>query len=427
MFPNITDHTFPQKGTPWLRILFYLQTVHRLLKKRGIENNLGWLYSLPHQVAIKTYALFLDQNPHHSGSWSHTKHPDGPTQQVEHNIIMKMSHLYHASRAHLEGYITSGATESNLYSVWAGKKYLRQFAKSKNLCLIKTNLTHYSITKAADIAEVQQYTTPLSHKNWCMHPEGLTKTIASLYKKGYRGFMIPLTLGYTSTGTSDNIDDITNTLLAVQRIHRTVKFFVWVDAALNGLVLPFLDKKFSPFSSPLIQTVAVDFHKFGLVPYPAGIVLYRKKLRKLIEQPIDYAPQMDTTVLGSRSGIPALAIWTMIHHLGIDGYSKLARRQHEHKNYFIHHVTTLLPKTQIITDDVSISCGVIFHSLKNQSLTKTIENKYGLFAKKIPYTFYPSMDKSYKVYKFYFLPHVTRRVIDKFFHDFTQVGIRRRG
>lgn len=410
----VPAYTFPEKGIPLFYLWHRLRVIKNSMKQKDIFNNLGWLYTIPHDIAIASYKYFLGNNPNHLGNWSIKKTKATGTQILEMEVINKMIHLYKGNPSTIEGYITSGASEATLYSTWVGKKYLEQFCHSKEICLVKTNLTHHSAAKFSDMMQLNEFITPLNSVNWNIDKQSLIKTIEEAISKGYKGFILPLTLGYPQTGTCDDINTTAETIKTFRTKHKNIHFFVWIDAAFNGLIVPFIDNHFSPFSSRLIQSIAVDFHKFGLVPYSAGIILYRKKLRKLIEKSIDYLPEKDNTVLGSRSGLPAVSIWAMIHALGIKGYKNLICVQLANKDFFIRSVKTILPKTQIITNANSLSCGVIFHSLKNDRLPIYLEQTYGLYAKRTEFLFQENETKTYTIYKFYFLPHVTKSILEQF-------------
>lgn len=422
MFRPKDTTIFPDKGSSSLAVKFRLWQVKRQLRKRDIAHNLGWLYTLPHPVAVNAYKYFLDQNPNHLGNWTTKESRPFATQELEREVIWKMIDLYHADKNKIEGYITSGGTESNIFSTWVGKKYLEQYTEKSKICLIKTSLTHYSIRKSADIAGIPDYLSPLNPKEWNLDQRGLAETVTKLYKEGYRGFLLPLTLGYTQTGTCDNIEETTKTVQRLQEEMKDVHFFLWIDAALNGLITPFIDQAFAPFASLLIQTFVVDFHKFGLVPCPAGIVLYRKNLRKLIEWPIDYLPERDSTVLGSRPGAPAASIWSAIRYFGKSGYVHIVKEQIENKELFIRETKRLLPKTQVITHNQSISCGAIFHSFPNNRLPKPIEQAYGLYSKQTRLLF---SNKDWQIpltiYKFFFLPHMKKQILKELFNDLKRV------
>lgn len=406
---------FPKKGNGWLFMKLRLWHIKRKLQKRDVVHNLGWLYTLPHPMAVNAYKYFLDQNPNHLGNWTTKESRPFATQELEREVVWKMIDLYHADKNKIEGYITSGATESNIFSTWVGRKYLEQYMEKSKICLLKTSLTHYSISKSADIVGIPSYISPLNSKEWNLDQRGLAKIVTRLYQKGHHGFLLPITLGYTETGTCDNIEETTKTVQYLQKKIKDVHFFLWIDAALNGLVAPFIDQTFTPFASSLIQTLVVDFHKFGLVPYPAGLVLYRNGLRHLIEKPVGYLPEKDNTFLGSRSGVSAAAIWTMINILGKSGYQNLMDKQLHNKRYFLKEIATILPNHAVVTHSQSLSCCILFPS--ETQLPILFENKYGLYFSKIKILFDNYKMKQYHLYKFYFLPYLKRDVISEFLQN----------
>lgn len=420
--PRVSSTVFPNSPIPKSRIYKRLQNIKNILEHRNIKESLGWLYTLPSPFAVHTYAYFLQQNHNHSGTWSSSKIKPYATQQLEREVIHKMADLYHVSSSSLDGYITSGGTEANLFSGWIGRKYLEQHVAVGKICIVCTSLTHYSMSKIADILGVPFFITPLSSKDWNISQPGLRYTTETLMKKGFRGFILPLTVGYTSTGTAD---DLYATSLTVNEIEKETKahFFVWIDAALSGLVIPFVDPDFKPFANSHIQTIVTDFHKFGLVPYPGGIVLYRNDLRKLIEKPIPYLPISDTTLLGSRPGSPAVSIWSMIHVLGKSGYKDLVEEQLALKSMFITKLQAILPTAEIITNYPSVSCGVIFRSFKQCKLPLALERRYGLFAKPTVISMENLKKRNVTIYKFFFLPHVKKKAIESFLNDLSRLCV----
>jgi len=416
LYPRTSIDMFPNTPTLSFQAEARLFGAKNELKNHNILYNLGALYTKPHIAAVKTYQSFLKLNPNHLGSWS-GKEPKYGTEQLEYEIIKKMANLYHAPKGKIEGYITSGGTEGNIYSLWLGRVYLEKLGPKGDICLLKTSLTHYSVTKAGNICNVPQFLTPLNSQEWNMDIGGLSKKIKDLYKKGYRGFILPLTIGYTSTGTQDNIREISNTVSNLKKELKNINFFIWIDAAFNGLIEPFINISFKPFLSPLIQTIVVDFHKFGMTPYSAGIVLHRKNLRKIIEQNIDYLNEKDNTLLGSRQGAAASSIWRIIHYFGKFGYKKIILKQLKNKKYFIENIKNLFPKIEIITHKNSLSCGIIFNSLDSQKLPKFIENKYSLYPGLTNLAFVSDIKKRQIIYKFFFLPHVEKKIISEIIAD----------
>lgn len=417
LYRGINHHIFPDKPTNPLRVEAKLHGLRSELGQRRISYNLGSLYTLSHPIATKIYKRFIDYNPGNLGNWSDDLNNTYATTRFEYEVIHKMIDLYHGEHDKLGGYITSGGTEGNIFTVWLGRTYLERNYKANEICLLKTSLTHYSVRKAGTLCNIFQHLLPLNKENWNIDRKGLKSTIRSLYRDGYRGFIAPLTLGYTATGTCDDIQVITQEAKKLETELKDVKFFFWIDAALNGLITPFLVRNFQPFLSSAIQAFVVDFHKFGLVPYPAGVILYNNELKRLIEQPIDYLSETDATLLGSRSGIPALSIWSVIHSFGKRGYTKLVEEQRDNKAFFTEQIKKVTPQTEVITHPLSLSCGLIFKDLKNHRLPPMIEEKYSLYPGKTKLLFYPKEGKEEVIYKCFFLPHMKKKVLEEFIND----------
>jgi len=416
-YPGLSPHVFPLAQTPKQRVARVLDELDRHLRTRRTPYDLGVLYTVPHADASAVYKRFIKHNPGNLGVWSDDITSTSGTTRFEYDVIHAMIDLYHGNHTVLGGYITSGGTEGNIYSVWLGRTTLEKTIPKDHICLILTNLTHYSLRKAANICGIPQFITPLHVSSWSMDPDGILATIHDLYTKGYRGFIIPLTIGYTVTGTNDDIDAIENIIDRCKRELKGIQFFSFIDGALSGLIVPFLDRTFRPFRSKNIRTFVVDFHKFGLVPYPAGIVIYTRKDTRTIEQPIAYLPQKDATLLGSRSGIPAVSVWTMIHRLGMQGYTDLAKRQMENKTYFLSRLRSISKDIQIITDPKSLSCGLIFRNLPHHRLTSAIESRYSFYPAVMDLEFFPRIRKKETLYTCFFLPHMTKAVLDSFISD----------
>ena len=197
---------------------------------------------------------------------------------------------------------------------------------------------------------------------------------------------------------------------------KNINFFVWIDAALNGLIEPFLNDKFAPFSHSEIQIILTDFHKFGFVPYPAGLVLYRKNLRKFIEKSVDYLKEKDNTVLGSRSGISAVACWAAIHSLGITGYKKIIDECLAQKTLFLDKINKSAG-IEFISHPRSINGGII---LKSQTDFKLINNlkRLGYYPAKIVIPFFDEKKEKKIIYKFFFLPNLDKNKLEYFFQEF---------
>lgn len=376
LYPNLTKDDFPEFGTPKLQIYSKIYGLKNLFARYKNSSRLDQLFTYPHDVAINVWRSLLPYSPNHLGNWSiKNVLPDQESASIERDLIHMMIDLYHGNQLSTEGYMTSGATEGNIYAAWLGRKFLeKQSIKQDQICLLKTSLTHYSIEKAADICALPTKITPMNEKTWGMDPKSFNRTITKLHKEGYRGFLIPLTLGYTTTGTADPVNKICLQMNAVsKKLH--VVFYAWIDAALNGLIEPFLNDSFTPFSDKYIYAFVTDFHKFGFAPIPSGLILYRKKLRSLIEKPIPYLEQKDNTLLGSRPGVAPVACWAIIHALGKNGFKKIIAKNTKTMHAFINAVSAG-SSIKIIARQNSLHCALVVK--KRDMHCILLEKKFGL-------------------------------------------------
>jgi len=361
------------------------------LREQKKYRGLSHLVTFPEKIAIKVWQKILPYNPNNLGNWSIKEiKPDQETSVIERELIWQMIDLYGGSKNDLEGYVTSGGTESNIFSSWLGRKFFEsKNIKKEKIILVKTSLTHYSIEKAADIIGVETFITPLNEEDWKMDVNGLEKSIRELKKQGYKGFLMPLTLGYTLTGTFDPFEEICGVMRRLKKDFQDIEFFLWLDAAINGLIEPFLNESFKPFKHPEIKTFLTDFHKFGFTPIPAGIILYRKELRELIEKQIDYLSEKDNTLLGTRSGIAPVACWAIINYLGKNGFKKIILKRIKKKDDFIKENKDI-KGIDFISCSHNLNCGIL---VKKSFRDKKWVKKAGLNFREIEVKFVHSKRK----------------------------------
>jgi len=382
------------------------------LKKKIIEKSIikklqheSWDKQIQAPVALYTHPFFknilkkiLPFNPNNLGNWSREK-PFNISGLLEKKAINQIINLIAKKESDLGGYMTSGGTEANIFLMWAGKNHLKKNLKTKQLIVIQTGLTHYSITKAADITDIDHTQTSISSRTWGMDPMSFERTVKKEYKKGKRGFLIPLTLGYTITGSDDPIKEIDLTIKKLKKELDKVYFFCWVDAAFSGTIKPFIENNFHPFSYKNIFGFITDFHKFPSFSYPSGIVIYRKSIIKNIAKKVSYIERNDTTVLGSRSGSAAIATWYGLNLIGKNGFKKMINKSLKEKNEFINTLKNRLPEIKIITQKNSVQMAIFSANKKEKIILKKMDLK--------PITQKIILDEkpqNITIYKLYFLP-----------------------
>lgn len=395
----LNKNSLPKKGFS----LFEKQIVELAIAKRLKNENWDDHIQAPisqftHPVSRRIFKKIIPFNPNNLGNWSQEK-PFHVSGLLEKKALKQIISLLTKRGKNLGGYITSGGTEANIYMLWLGKKALKKKLKTTEMLLIKTGLTHYSIQKAADVTEIETTDVSISSQHWGISVEELEKTIKDNFKKGKKGVILPLTMGYTITGSDDPIKEIDTLIENLQKELKGLKVFCWIDAAFSGIIKPFVENRFDPFSYKIVSGFITDFHKFPSFPYPSGVVVYKKPLIKNVEKKVEYIERNDTTLLGSRSGAISIMLWYCLNSISKSGFEKMVKKSLKRKNKYLGEIKNKLPEVEIITTDDSVQAG-IFGKKKNE---KKVLKKMGLE----PTTQRILMDgkrKNLTIYKLYFLP-----------------------
>lgn len=373
--------------------------INYFLKKEFDESyNLGALRSRPNKRSLIAAYIGMSSALNHLGNVYTTNHLNF-SRKIEHKVLEWSKKLIKSPKS-AEGYISSGGTESNLFLMWMGREWLKEFSPHLP-ALVISGFTHYSISKSGRIMGIKHFFTAIDENYWGISIEGLEKTIRNLNKNGYKTFLLPITLGYSSTGAMDPLDEITKLIVVLQK-ELEIKCFVWVDAAMQGLSMAYLNDQHMPMKSSVVKGYVVDPHKLGLTPVPSGIVLYRKSLRKFISQPVGYLAEDDATLSGSRPGFSALAIWSSLVDCPQQKWEERFNKLSMKKEVWVEKLKTKIPKAEIISLPNSLTMAIVIN--KNfPKLPKEVEDRYGLYPASIKYQDLLGKEKVIKHYKIFFL------------------------
>jgi len=265
---------------------------------------LGSMCTFPHPVGVEAYLMFLESNMGDPGLFPGTK-------AIEDEVITILGELL--GKRDVFGHIITGGTEANLMAMRAARNYRRV----ENPEIIVPKSAHFSFRKAADILCLKLNKADLNddYRVKLTSVENLISdnTVA----------MVGVA-GTTEMGKVDPIEELSDICLENN-------IYLHVDAAFGGYTIPFLKEagfdlpKFD-FSLQGVSSITIDPHKMGLAPIPTGGVLFREK--KYLESMAIETPylteDMQSTMVGTRSGAAAAATWALLKHLGKDGYRKIA-------------------------------------------------------------------------------------------------------
>jgi len=162
-----------------------------------------------------------------------------------------------------------------------------------------------------------------TNENGEMDPELLDKKIHELKKKGVTKFLVVPTAGTTAMGSVDPIKEIGRVMsTAVGKDSH----YIHVDAAFGGFTIPFLGGPSIGFDVPEVQSMTVDAHKMGHLPYPGGMFLCRKGLQDNICESVEYVSgHRDDTLIGSRPFFQVALGYVLFREMGRGGHTAYVR------------------------------------------------------------------------------------------------------
>lgn len=277
---------------------------------------LGSMCTYPHPFAVKVVQRYIDRNLGdpglHVGS-----------QRIEREAVDMLANLLGLEKGY--GHIVSGGTEANILAVRA----FRNLSDAEKPELILPESAHFSFIKAGEMLGVKLVWAKLK-KDYSVDVRDVEEKITD-NTIGIVGIA-----GTTGLGVVDDIPALSDLAL-------DYGLPLHVDAAFGGFVIPFakaLGYDIPDFDFRLkgVKSVTIDPHKMGMVPIPAGGIIFREK--RYIDTISVFAPYLaggkiwQATITGTRPGANALAVWAMIKHLGFEGYKEVVKRAMELSRWF---------------------------------------------------------------------------------------------
>ncbi len=265
---------------------------------------LGSMCTCPHPVGVRAYTMFLESNLGDPGLFPGTK-------ALEDEVITMLGGLLGKKDVH--GHIITGGTEANLMAMRAA----RNMKNLKHPEIIVPRSAHFSFKKAADMLCLDLKMADLD-ENYRMDISSVEELISD------NTVAIVGVAGTTELGKIDPIEDLS-------RICLEQDIYLHVDAAFGGYSIPFLkeagyDLPEFDFSLLGVSSITIDPHKMGLAPIPTGGILFRE--RKYLEAMAIETPylteDLQSTIVGTRTGAATAATWALLKHLGREGYREVA-------------------------------------------------------------------------------------------------------
>jgi histidine decarboxylase len=268
----------------------------------GYPCNQAWDYGELHR-----FLKFISNNI--GDPWSGSNFPQN-THDFEREVVAMCTGLADGKAGEIWGYVTSGGTEGNMYGLYVAREL-----HPEGVCYFCEH-THYSVAKILRM----QHTRSIMLR---AQPDGqidyddLEESI-KLHRD--RPPILFLNAGTTMTGA---IDQVARVREIIDRL-RIRDSYLHVDAALSGMILPFVEDPPDWNFRAGIDSLSISGHKLLGAPIPCGVVLARRAHVERIAQAVEYVGVEDTTVLGSRSAFAPLLMWYRLRTLGRRGMRALA-------------------------------------------------------------------------------------------------------
>jgi glutamate/tyrosine decarboxylase-like PLP-dependent enzyme len=244
---------------------------------------------------------------------------------MQHDIVTITAGLLGADRVaadgtgDVRGYLTSGGTESLLQAVKTARDWGRSEGRTERPNMVVATSGHAAFEKAAHWFDVECRRIPVGAD----YRADVDATAGAVDDDTV------LVVGSAPSYPQGVIDPIPE-LAALAAERGTL---CHVDACLGGFLLPFLGRlghvtRSWDLSVPGVTSISADLHKYGYASKGVSVVLYRTpelaRLQPFITSNWLGGLYASPAMAGTRPAGPIAAGWAVLHHLGEEGYLRLA-------------------------------------------------------------------------------------------------------
>ncbi|WCO00320.1 pyridoxal phosphate-dependent decarboxylase family protein [Psychroserpens ponticola] len=362
---NILGHqSLPEKGTAPDELL--IKTTHLLFNNslfNGHPKFLGYITSSAAPLGALADLLAASVNPNVG---AHMLSPIAT--EIEKQTVKWLAEFIGVSPSY-GGLLVSGGNMANFTAFLAARTAKAPKSISENgisnstekLTIYCSKTTHTWIEKAAILfglgtKSIRWIPTTSSNK---IDEDVLEKTITEDLKNGYKPIMIIGTAGDVSTGTVDNLKNLST-------ISKTYNLWFHIDGAygIPAAIIPSLKDIFEGVTEA--DSIALDPHKWLYSPLEAGCTLV-KNPQHLIDTFSSHPEYYNFTSsegeiaqnyyefgLQNSRGFRALKVWLTLQHLGRSGYEKLIGEDIE-LSKLLFHLAEKHDELEPVTQNLSIT------------------------------------------------------------------------
>ncbi|KAL1939395.1 hypothetical protein VTO73DRAFT_9951 [Trametes versicolor] len=231
------------------------------------------------------------------------------------------------------GVIQTTASEAAIVVCAAARaRYVREHpdAKLEDLVIYTTTQTHSLGVKAGLVLGLQVHALEVTPEDeYGLRGETLRQALAEDLAQGKRPFITIATVGTTSSGAVDNLEEIGEVL----KEHPSI--WLHVDAAWAGVAMACPEYRTFGKLDPINQyatSYCTNFHKWGLVNFDASMLWVRNRLD--LTDALDVTPEFLRTKqhdaglvidyrnwhLGLGRRFRSLKVWFVLRRYGVEGF-----------------------------------------------------------------------------------------------------------
>ena len=266
-------------------------------------------YPCNHDFDYSELWPFLQYSANNVGDPFHDSNFRVNTHGIERDVINTFADMMHLEQKDAWGYVTSGGTEGNMYGLYMGREIYPDGV------VYFSQDTHYSVVKILRLLKARNIMIR-SQANGEIDYDDLYESIR-INRDVPVIFMA--NIGTTMKGAIDDVSRVR----AILNDLAVTNSYIHADAALSGMILPFVDEP-QPYGFDAgFDSVAISGHKMIGSPLPCGVALTRREYVARVARSIEYVGVLDTTLTGSRNAITPLIIWYALEKHGMEGFKRI--------------------------------------------------------------------------------------------------------
>lgn len=225
------------------------------------------------------------------------------------------------------GYVTNGGTEGNMYGLYLAREIFPYAT------VYFSEDTHYSVSKILRL----QHTRNIMIRSQPSGEMDYRDLAESIRIHPRVPPIIFANVGTTMKGAIDRLDRIR----AVLEAQSVPNWYIHVDAAFSGMILPFVDDPPPWHFGAGADSISISGHKMIGSPLPCGVLLARKGHMERVARSVEYVGVLDTTVSGSRNAITPLFLWYALRSRGEDGFREMVAESLQKARYAVESLRSI--------------------------------------------------------------------------------------